>query len=1075
VCSSDLVTMTNENSNRNWLIFLLAFPLLLITESLWRALTSNYGRSIQRSLREPRQWNTPKFSASKEGRVLNVHIVPHTHDDVGWLKTVEQYYYGLNQSIQHAHVQSILTTVVQALVANPNRTFTYVETKYFSMWWTEQCDNVKETVKELILNGQFVFVNGGWCMHDEGATHFMGMIDQTTLGHDFLRKELGVIPTVGWQLDPFGHSATQASYMTHEMGFDALYFGRIDYQDLKKRHDEQECEGLWASTANQSSVFWGLTGSYGGNYGPPGGFCFDINCDDEPIVDMDEERLLEKVTVWATSLQAEASRTKGNHIMQTMGSDFAYEQAAFNFANYDLLMNKLLEYQETKQIDIPSIFGPDYDRLNIFYSTPAYYTEMKNKEAVTNNGVIDWKIKNDDFMPYADVDHGFWTGYFTSRTGFKRLERVGSSFLLAARQIESMHRVGVNVGMGDCKCMQPLYDLEDALGVSQHHDAISGTAKQHVADDYAKRLHAGIDKAASYVSKKIKKMLFNESDLEIYFNDIMFCQLLNETKCEVSERASKDDDYVIFIVVYNPLATIHQTVIGIPIEMPRVGKELMANRVGDRSVLRSRTIPPKKKGGKFIYYFDTGPMPPTGAVLYKLVWSNEIDGIDTSTFQQRVAEADGGITTVSNGVLTVAFDSMSGGIKNVKTVDGISLDLSQEWGYYTSFDSGGQDSGAYIFRPSEPDAKISEIKPRSVVFEQNELVTEIIVEFENPWIQQTMRLYENKSFIEVEYTIGPIPIDDGVGKEIVTKYSSGIKNNGVFYTDSNGREFMKRIRNFRPTWQLNNTEPVAGNYYPVNSAIFIEDNIASLGIATDRSIGGSSLEDGTVEVMVQRRILRDDFRGVGEALNETTRGVNPYPPYGDATRQGEGIIIKGMHRLVIGGGGYGAKFARLQMDEMFASPLVFAASAPSATPISVLDNSFALIQEALPTNVMLITYKLLPDAPATTFLVRLGHQFGEGEDPHGYSSPTRVCLSKLVLPYSIVSIVEMTLSGNQVHAAWSRTRMNWTGEIVPRRTPVACLGDSCMIELNPMEIRTFHINVVKEGGLDVPNGEVMEI
>ena len=33
--------------------------------------------------------------------------------------------------------------------------------------------------------------------------------------------------------------------------------------------------------------------------------------------------------------------------------------------------------------------------------------------------------------------------------------------------------------------------LKKAMGVAEHHDAVSGTSKQHVANDYAKRLYEG--------------------------------------------------------------------------------------------------------------------------------------------------------------------------------------------------------------------------------------------------------------------------------------------------------------------------------------------------------------------------------------------------------------------------------------------------------------------------------------------------------------------------------------------------------------------------------------------------------
>ncbi len=263
-----------------------------------------------------------KFSADLEDeKVLNVHVVPHTHDDVGWLKTVEQYYYGLNNSIQHASVHTILDTVIAALMQHSARTFVYVEMKFFSMWWKEQTEEMKAAVRYLVANRQLQFANGGWCMHDEAATHFMGMLDQTTLGHQFLLRELGYVPRVGWQLDPFGHSATQANLFTAKAGFDALYFGRIDYQDRYLRLTKQECEGLWHTNLN-GTIFWGLTGSYSGGYGEYGGFCFDAKCWDQPLLEKNQTSFDKAISEFLADVKGQSDQTKGNHIMLTMGADF---------------------------------------------------------------------------------------------------------------------------------------------------------------------------------------------------------------------------------------------------------------------------------------------------------------------------------------------------------------------------------------------------------------------------------------------------------------------------------------------------------------------------------------------------------------------------------------------------------------------------------------------------------------------------------------------------------------------------------------------------------------------------------
>ena len=71
-----------------------------------------------------------------------------------------------------------------------------------------------------------------------------------------------------------------------------------------------------------------------------------------------------------------------------------------------------------------------------------------------------------------------------------------------------------------------------------------------------------------------------------------------------------------------------------------------------------------------------------------------------------------------------------------------------------------------------------------------------------------------------------MPVDkDGVGKEVMSRFRSELRTGGrgqnKCYTDSNGREFMERQFNYRPTWDLEVFEPVAGNMYPVSAAMFI--------------------------------------------------------------------------------------------------------------------------------------------------------------------------------------------------------------------------------------------------------------
>lgn len=128
---------------------------------------------------------------------------------------------------------------------------------------------------------------------------------------------------------------------------------------------------------------------------------------------------------------------------------------------------------------------------------------------------------------------------------------------------------------------------------------------------------------------------------------------------------------------------------------------------------------------------------------------------------------------------------------------------------------------------------------------------------------------------------------DGIGKEIITRYTTEFDHNGQFNTDANGRQSVLRTRDQRSSYNLSGSDPVASNYYPITSHAFITDCKTGyrMNILTDRAQGGGSIEDGELELLIYRRFVQQDICLFKEPLDEMAYG--------------EGLVVRGTHTLFL--------------------------------------------------------------------------------------------------------------------------------------------------------------------------------
>ena len=127
------------------------------------------------------------------------------------------------------------------------------------------------------FESRLAVVDNGWSQHDMGCTTLDSMLNNWVEGHEWIRQHFGAAfePRVGWSLDPFGPSSTQAVLQAY-MGMDAWVFTRISSDLVEQMKKNQSLEFVWRASsslpAHASEMFVHVLESY---YCMPGEYAFE--------------------------------------------------------------------------------------------------------------------------------------------------------------------------------------------------------------------------------------------------------------------------------------------------------------------------------------------------------------------------------------------------------------------------------------------------------------------------------------------------------------------------------------------------------------------------------------------------------------------------------------------------------------------------------------------------------------------------------------------------------------------------------------------------------------------------------
>ncbi|XP_005006328.1 alpha-mannosidase 2x isoform X4 [Cavia porcellus] len=779
---------------------------------------------------------------------LQVFVVPHSHNDPGWIKTFDKYY---TEQTQH-----ILNSMVIKLQEDSRWRFLWAEVSFFAKWWDNISAQKKAAVRRLVGNGQLEIATGGWVMPDEANSHYFALIDQLIEGHQWLERNLGVTPRSGWAVDPFGHSSTMP-YLLRRANLTSMLIQRVHYAIKKHFAATHSLEFMWRQTWDSDSstdIFCHMMPFYSYDVphtcGPDPKICcqFDfkrlpggrINCPWKvPPRAITEANVAERAALLLDQYRKKSRLFRSNVLLVPLGDDFRYDKPQ------------------------------EWDAQ--FFSYQRIFDFLNSK-------------------PDLHVQDHYWTGYYTSRPFYKSLDRVLEVHLRGAEMLYSL--AVAHARHSGLAARYPLSDftlLTEArrtLGLFQHHDAITGTAKEVVVMDYGVRLLRSLVSLKQVIINAAHYLVLRDKGTYHFEPGTPFLQV-DDTRSShdaLPERTVIQlDASPRFVVIFNPLEQERLSVVSLLVSSPLVrvlsedGQPLAVQISAHWS--SATTMVPN------VYQVSVPlRLPALGLSVLQVQ-----QGLDThrtlsssvriylhgqrlsvsrhEAFPIRLIDSGGSDFVLSNRYMQVWFSGLTGLLKSVQRMDEdqeqrIDMELLV-YGTRASKDK----SGAYLFLPDDQAKPYVPKNPPVLRVTEGPFFSEVVACYEH--VHQVVRLYNLEGVEGLSLDVSfLVDIRDYVNKELALRIHTDIDSQGTFFTDLNGfqvqrRRYLKKL-------------PLQANFYPMPVMAYIQDAQRRLTLHTAQALGVSSLSKGQLEVILDRRLMQDDNRGLGQGLKDNKRTWNRF-------------------------------------------------------------------------------------------------------------------------------------------------------------------------------------------------------